>query len=286
MDDVRALVTAQFPQWAHLPVSPVLRQGWDNRTFRLGDELSVRIPSAAGYVAAVAKEDRWLPHLARHLEIPVPVPVALGRPSASTPFPWSVRRWLPGETVASSREVDGRALAIGLGDFLRNLRTVPAEGGPVAGEQTMFRGASPRAYSDGVQRALDLLGDAVDRVSCQRIWSEATTGGEWSGPPVWFHGDVAAGNLLVTAGLLSAVIDFGTCGVGDPACDLVMAWTWFDVEHCGVFREAVGLPDDVWRRARGWALWKALISVAGSPGPDPVDLQWRVLRAVLSDPVA
>lgn len=268
--DVRDLIAAQFPEWAELPVTPVLHQGWDNRTFRLGEELSVRLPSAEGYAAAVAKEDQWLPHLSRHLRLPVPAPVAIGRPTVTFPLPWSVRRWLPGETLAVSTAVDPAEFAVDLAGFLRDLRAVPTEDGPAAGRQSMFRGCHPSAYSDDVRRALDELGDAVDRPACERMWAEAVDGDGWTGAPVWFHGDVAAGNLLVEEGRLSAVIDFGTCGVGDPACDLVMAWTWFDADHRHLFREAVDLPGDVWRRAHGWALWKALISLAGTPAPQEV----------------
>lgn len=279
---VRRLVAAQFPRWAHLPVAPVDRQGWDNRTFRLGDDLVVRLPSAVGYVPGVAKEERCLPPLARHLPLPVPEPVATGRPGAGYPYPWSVRRWLPGDTLEVARDVDRSAVARDLGAFLTALREAPAAGGPAAGRHSSFRGCHPSAYGEEVQDALDVLRARVDTAACRGVWAHALTSA-WPGPPVWFHGDVAVGNLLVAGGRLSAVIDFGTCGVGDPACDLVPAWTWFVGPERQVFREAVGLPDDAWRRARGWALWKALIQLA-RPG-DRHEEQVRVLAAVLADPV-
>ncbi|MEU1688216.1 aminoglycoside phosphotransferase family protein [Micromonospora sp. NPDC005707] len=279
---VRRLVAAQFPRWAHLPVAPVDRQGWDNRTFRLGDDLVVRLPSAEGYVPGVAKEDRCLPELARRLPLPVPEPLAVGAPGAGYPYPWSVRRWLPGDTLEAAGQVDRPAVARDLGAFLTALRRAPAAGGPAAGRHSFFRGCHPSAYGDEVQDALDVLRGRVDTAACRDVWAHALTSA-WPGPPVWFHGDVAVGNLLVAGGRLSAVIDFGTCGVGDPACDLVPAWTWFVGPERQVFREAVGLPDDAWRRARGWALWKALIQLA-RPG-DRHEEQVRVLAAVLADPV-
>ncbi|SCL49050.1 aminoglycoside phosphotransferase family protein [Micromonospora chersina] len=278
---VRRLVAEQFPRWAHLPVAAVARQGWDNRTFRLGEHLVVRLPSAEGYVPGVAKEDRYLPVLARHLPLPVPEPVATGAPGAGYPYPWSVRRWLPGDTLAAAAEVDRPAVARDLGAFLTALRSAPTTGGPAAGRHSCFRGCHPSAYGDEVEQALQVLGGRVDTAACREVWARALTSA-WPVAPVWFHGDVAAGNLLVAQGRLSAVIDFGTCGVGDPACDLVAAWTWFAGAERRVFRESAGLPDDTWRRARGWALWKALITLATDDGDEE---QWRALAAVLVDPV-
>jgi aminoglycoside phosphotransferase (APT) family kinase protein len=281
---VQTLVSEQFPEWSDLAVRPVRRQGWDNRTFRLGDQLAVRLPSAEGYVAAVQKEDRCLPFLAGRLPLPVPEPVAVGRPAAGYPYPWSVRRWLPGDTVEASADVDRIRLARDLGAFLTALREVPARRGPAAGAHSFFRGCHPSVYGDQVQQSLDRLEDLVDAAACQAVWASALTSA-WPDPSTWFHGDVAVGNLLATDGKLSAVIDFGTSGVGDPACDLVIAWNYFAGEEREVFREAVGLPDDAWRRARGWALWKALVSMAGLSSPDPEGTQARVLDQVLDDPV-
>jgi aminoglycoside phosphotransferase (APT) family kinase protein len=276
---VRALVAEQFPQWRELPVTPVPRQGWDNRTFRLGDRLSVRLPSADGYVAAVDKENRWLPVLARHLPLPVPSPVGIGRPSADYPFPWSVRQWLEGDTFQDAPGVDQVRLAEELGAFLTTLRRIPAEG-PVGGQHSFYRGCHPSVYGDQVQQALERLGDSVDGPACRAVWAQAQTSA-WPHPPVWFHGDIAVGNLLVREGRLAAVIDFGTCGVGDPACDLVIAWNTLEGDARRAFHEAAGLDPDTWRRARGWALWKALIMAE----PDPADLWHQVVRRILADPV-
>ncbi|NUS56748.1 MAG: aminoglycoside phosphotransferase family protein [Streptomycetaceae bacterium] len=280
-DLVRTLVRGQFPQWADLPVRPVDRQGWDNRTVRLGEDLSVRLPSAEGYVASVAKEDRWLPALGPHLPLPVPVPAATGRPTADYPFPWSVRRWLPGTTLETAADVDRLGVARDLGAFLTALRRGPASRGPAAGRHSWFRGCPPGVYGNEVEQTLDTLRDTVDVAACRAVWAAAQTS-TWPSAPVWFHGEVAPGNLLTTEGRLSAVIDFGTCGVGDPACDLVMAWTYFTGAERQVFRDAVGLDDAAWRRARGWALWKSLISLAASPAAADHD---RVLAAVLGNPV-
>jgi aminoglycoside phosphotransferase (APT) family kinase protein len=280
---VRRLVVGQFPQWSDLPIGPVDRQGNDNRTFRLGDHLAVRLPSQESYVAGISKEDMFLPLLAEHLAVPVPAPVATGRPAGEYPYPWSVRHWLPGDVLDSDPPLDRPALARDLGAFLRELRRVPASDGPAAGLHSFYRGCHPSVYGDQVQQALLDLGDQVDVAGCRAVWLEAMRSA-WLPEPVWFHGDIAPGNLLTAAGRLSAVIDFGTCGVGDPACDLVIAWTFLSGEERQIFAEAVGLPDDAWARARGWALWKALVTLT-DPGRAEDETQRLTLARVLEEPV-
>ncbi|WP_205326467.1 aminoglycoside phosphotransferase family protein [Glycomyces sp. YM15] len=283
-DLVQRLVADQFPHWAHLPVTPVPKQGWDNRTFRLGTDLSVRLPSSGAYVTAVAKEDRALPGLAAHLPLPVPEPVATGKPSPAFPHPWSIRRWLEGDTLLDAKEVDNARLANDLGTVLAVLRAAPTHGGPAAGGHSFFRGCHPSAYADLVQQSLHLLDGTVDTTACEAVWDQGMRT-VWTGPPVWFHGDIAHGNLLLTGGRLSALIDFGTCGIGDPACDLQIAWTYFTGDDRALFRDAAGLDDGTWARARAWTLWKALIMMSGVSGNDPEGVQARNLAAVLADPV-
>ncbi|GAA1841647.1 aminoglycoside phosphotransferase family protein [Microlunatus capsulatus] len=265
-DLVRRLLTAQLPAWADLPVRPVPADGWDNRTYRLGDELLVRLPSAAGYAAAVAKEDRWLPRLAPRLPLAVPEPVATGGPGAGYAWSWSVRRWIPGRPVQGTTPADPVAFARDLAAFLTALRAVDAADGPAPGAHCFHRGGPPAFYDAEVHAALAALGDQVDADACREVWAAALAS-SWERPPVWFHGDIAPGNLLLDdAGALSAVIDFGTCGVGDPACDLVIAWTLLRGDARAAFRDGVDLDDGTWARARGWALWKALI-VSADGGP-------------------
>ncbi|MER5265141.1 aminoglycoside phosphotransferase family protein [Actinosynnema sp. NPDC002837] len=278
---VRRLIASQFPQWAGLPVTPVEVDGWDNRTYRLGDGMTVRLPTGEGYAPAVEKEHRWLPVLAPSLPVPVPVPLALGAPGAGYPFPWSVRRWLAGRTASPERVEDLVAFAESIAEFLRALQRVDAAEGPRAGAHSFYRGAPPGHYDDGTRRALAVLEGRVDTARAAAVWDDAVNAPGWSRPPVWFHGDIAHGNLLVDGGKLTAVIDFGTSGVGDPACDLVIAWTMFSGESRRAFREAVGLDDATWARARGWALWKALITLAD--GDDRDDGPRRVVAEVLGD---
>ena len=278
---VAELISEQFRHWSTLRIRAVPQQGWDNRTFLLGDDLSVRLPSGEAYAAAVEKEKRALEFLDGKLPVLVPAVMAAGTPSQHYPLPWSVRRWLPGNTIDENSLIDRVSLAVDLGSVLRALRSLPTGAGVSAGRHSFYRGCHPSVYGDQVQIALERLGDDVDAERCREIWLAATTSA-WESEPVWFHGDVSTGNLLTEEGRLSAVIDFGTCGIGDPACDLVIAWTYFDGEARAAFRESVALDDATWQRAQGWALWKALATMSDQSSPDAGRTQQRVLAEVLS----
>lgn len=273
------LVAEQFPQWADLPVVPVAFSGSDNRTFRLGDTMTVRLPSAAAYAGSVEKELTWLPRLAAALPHPIPVPVAAGAPSARYPWPWSIRRWIEGRPAATATVADPVEFAEQLAGFLRALRGVDPTGGPGLGEENFHRGGDLAAYDDETRRATVVLADVVDPVAVTATWEAALTA-RWDGPPVWFHGDVAPGNLLLDdAGRLTAVIDFGQFGVGDPACDLTIAWTLLRDRARETFRQAVAVDGATWARGRGWALWKALSNImAGDAGTYFIEQSYDVLR--------
>jgi aminoglycoside phosphotransferase (APT) family kinase protein len=281
---VKRLLAAQFPQWGELPVTPVEVDGWDNRTYRLGDAMTVRLPTADGYVPAVAKENEWLPRLAPSLPVAVPPILGMGAPGEGYPFPWSVRGWLPGETAAPDRIADLPRFAGAVAEFLLALQSCDPTGGPTAGRHSWYRGASPAHYDDETRRCLAFLDGHVDTARAGAVW-DAALAAEWQGPPVWFHGDIASGNLLVADGELSAVIDFGTSGVGDPACDLVIAWTMFSGDSRETFRRTAGQDDATWARARGWALWKSLLVLTDTLATDPARaaVDRRVIAEVLDD---
>ena len=279
---VERLIAAQFPQWAGLPVRPVEFDGWDNRTYRLGETMVVRLPTALGYVPAVAKESRWLPRLAPCLPVEVPKILAVGTPGEGYPFPWSVRGWIDGEAADRAAIRDEPGFAVSVAEFLLALQGCATSGAPEAGGHSWFRGASPAHYDGETRRCLRVLEGRIDTVAAESVWVAALEA-EYTGEPVWFHGDVSAGNLLVADGKLAAVIDFGTSGVGDPACDLVIAWTMFSGRSREAFRVTVGRDDKMWVRARGWALWKALLGLAGSGGAGIHDASNLRLVAELLD---
>jgi aminoglycoside phosphotransferase (APT) family kinase protein len=210
--------------------------------------------------------------------------LAKGQPGEGYPWHWSVYRWLDGETAAVQRITDLRQFATALAEFLAALQRIDATGGPPAGPHNFYRGGPLTTYDAETRRAIAVLDGRIDTRAASEAW-EAALAATWRGSPVWFHGDVAAGNLLVQRGKLSAVIDFGTSGVGDPACDLAIAWTLFNGESREAFRAALPLDDTTWARGRGWTLWKALIVCAALPGTNPLDAEksWRVIDEVLAD---
>ncbi|MCW2811351.1 MAG: aminoglycoside phosphotransferase family protein [Friedmanniella sp.] len=281
------LVAAQFPRWADLPVRPFVHNGWDNSTFRLGDDLTVRLPNGPWYAQGVAKEQRWLPVLAPQLPLPIPTPVAQGAPGCGYPYAWSIYRWLEGEPARREAVRDLNDLAVALAGFLVALAGVDPADGPEPGEHNFFRGGPLSTYDAETREALVALGSAVPQRAASAVWEDALAA-TWTEAPVWFHGDVAFGNLLVQDGRLAAVIDFGTSGVGDPACDVAIAWTVLRGSSRSAFRSARGVDAATWSRGRGWALWKALITLARDEGHDPgvaVEAR-RVLVEVLADHAA
>jgi aminoglycoside phosphotransferase (APT) family kinase protein len=281
-DLARRLIDAQFPQWAELPIERVAVDGWDNRTFRLGDALSIRLPTGDWYAQQVAKEQRWLPRLAPQLPLPIPAPVAQGEPGEGYPYAWSVYRWLDGEIAERARIDDLPGFASTLAAFLVALRRADATGGPPPGEHNFFRGGPLATYEAEALQAMESLGSEIPRDGVLRAWEDAMST-TWEQAPVWVHGDVSAGNLLVRGGRLAAVLDFGSSGVGDPACDVVIAWTFLDAPSRERFRAGLGLDAATWSRGRGWALWKALITLVGhlEDGTD-ASLPRRDIERVLS----
>jgi aminoglycoside phosphotransferase (APT) family kinase protein len=268
VDVAACLVASQFPQWSRLQIRPVELDGWDNTTFRLGDDMSVRLPSHKRYVAQVDKEHRWLPVLAPQLPLPIPQPIVKGVPGCGFPAPWSIYRWLPGEPAAVTGVTDDERLAGDLGLFLTALQRVRTDGGPPAGAHSFNRGGPVAAWDEQTRATIAELGDEIDRDGALAVW-EAALAAAWNGPDVWVHGDVTGSNLLLRDDRLCGVIDFGCAAVGDPACDLTATWTMFDDASRRRFRSTVRADAGTWARARGWALWKALIDIPGRPPNDP-----------------
>ena len=281
---VRDLVATQFPQWAALPIRPVELDGWDNTTFRLGEDMTVRLPSAEGYAAQVAKEHRWLPRLAPHLPLPIPVPQAMGVPAVGYPWHWSVYQWIEGEPATIEGVAHLPRFAMTLAHFLAALERVDPTDGPPPGPHNFYRGGPLTVYEAETRQAIAALQSEIDTDAATEVW-ETALAATWQGPPVWVHGDVAAGNLLVREGELCAVIDFGSSGVGDPACDTTIAWTLLSGASRAAFRGALPVDDATWARGRGWALWKAAITLAYYLNTDALKAREarRVIEEVLAD---
>ncbi|NGO81282.1 aminoglycoside phosphotransferase family protein [Streptomyces sp. YC504] len=246
---VRRLVDTQFPQWSGLPLTLVDPAGSDHVIHRLGDELSVRLPRQAGVIGQAAKEARWLPRLAPHLPLPVPVPVAVGEPGLGYPWPWAVTRWLDGEVATAETLGDSAEAAVGLAHFLVALQQFTTEGA-----SPDLSGAPLAARDQDTRAAIAETDGVFDAEAMTALWDAALHAPGRQGPPVWFHGDFHTGNLLTVDGRLGAVIDFGGLGVGDPAPDLMIAFTLLSADSRAAFRTALGVDDATWLRGRGWAL--------------------------------
>ena len=281
---VEKLIQEQFPEWAHLEVKPVKLSGHDNRTFHLGDQMSVRLPSDAAYAPQVEKENKWLPILSKELSLPISAPIAKGNPSEEYPWSWSINKWVEGETVTKENVHDLNEFATDLGSFLVALQSIDASNGPIAGAHNFYRGGLISVYDQEARVAIENNKDVFDEALLKHFWNLALRS-TWERKPVWVHGDIAPGTLLVKDGKLSAVIDFGILGVGDPACDAAMAWTFFDKNSRNIFKEILRMDEETWNRARGWALWKALITydankVSNKGGAEE---SHRVIQVIVDD---
>ena len=253
---VRRLLAGQFPQWADLAIERVPSAGTDNALYRLGDELVARLPRIHWAVGGVDKDLRWLPMLAPLLPAAIPVPLAKGAPAEGYPWEWGVYPWLDGENPRVDGIADAESLARDTARFVDALHRVELEGGPPAG-----RGVPLALRDEPTRTAIRDLEGMVATDAVTAAWDDALSVAPWNGPPVWVHGDLAGGNLLLRSGKLAAVIDWGGLGVGDPACDLIVAWNLLPARARSVFRAEVGVDDATWARGRGWALSVALIQL-------------------------
>lgn len=258
---VRRLLDAQFPKWSDTPISVVPSAGTDNAIYRLGEDLAVRLPRIPAATQQVDKEQRWLPELAPALPLAIPFPVANGAPGHGYPWRWSVYRWLPGENTALRSIVDLAQAALALADFLLALQGIDSNGGPPPGEHNFFRGVPLAERDASTRKAIASLQSTIDAEAALETWEAALSVPPWPEPPVWIHGDLAPANLLVEGGQLSAVVDFGGLGVGDPACDLMIAWTLLSGESRASFRSALGVDEATWTRGQGWALSTGVIAL-------------------------
>lgn len=251
---VKKLIEDQFPQWSSLEIKPVKQSGFDNITFHLGDEFSVRLPRLKSFSTQPLREHKWLHKLAPRLSVRIPEVIALGKPSAHYPWHWSVCRWVEGKSFNAFTRQDLQQFAIPLAEFLKELHAIDGEGGLEPGEENFFHGLSPKIHDEKVQKAFEKISNYIDINVTKEIWSRAVNSEIVKGP-VWFHGDMNTGNFIWREGKLAAVIDFGTMGVGDPACDLKIAWTLFDNPARKIFKDHLGYDEAMWDRAKGWALY-------------------------------
>jgi len=278
---VRRLLADQFPRWADLRLERVPSTGTVNAVYRLGDDLAVRLPRIDGGVDDLVREADWLPRLAPGLPLAAPVPLGAGRPAQGYPYPWAVCRWVRGEHAAVHELDDPRMAAVDLARFVAAIRRNDPEGAPPG-----YRGGPLVERDDGVRSAIAQSHGLVDTGAVTAAWDSVLRAPDWDGPPAWSHGDLLPGNLLAADGRLSAVLDFGCMGVGDPACDAMVAWTYLDANTRPAFRAELGVDDAMWARARGWALVFAIVALPyyQQTNPEFAAVAGRTIDQVLADP--
>ncbi len=281
---VQALLADQLPALADRSLTRVEAWGTDHAVFRLGDDLSVRLPKIGWASRQGEKEHRWLAVLAPHLPVEIPVPLALGEPTTAYPFRWSLSPWLSGANPTPDGAVDQVRLAQDLAAFVLALQVVDGAGGPSPSPGQ--RGGPLEPADRFTRRRAGQLRGEVDVDGLLAAWDAGRQARPWDGPPVWVHGDLMDGNLLVLDGHLSGVIDWGGLAVGDPAVDLMLAWSFFDATGRAEYRAALGFVDDeMWLRGRAWATSAAVQALPyyRDTNPDIVARSWRAIRAVLAD---
>jgi aminoglycoside phosphotransferase (APT) family kinase protein len=222
----------------------------------------VRLPNLDRPALTLEKEIHWLPVLAPQLPLAVPEVVARGEPAEDFPFAWAVYSWLDGHPATDGPPADLGQAADDLASFVAALQRLDPNGGPGPGDHNVWRGEPLRRRDESVRSAILELGDAIDGEHVTAAWERALEAPDWDGAPVWIHGDLDARNVLVRDGRLSAAIDWGCLGVGDPACDVMVAWKLLDAETRPGFREALPIDDATWMRACGWALMQGLVAVS------------------------
>ena len=283
-DLVKKLIAEQFPEYAHLPIGSVRKQGHDNRTYRLGNDMLVRMPSAEYYALKVPKEQELLPLLKPYLSIDIPVPIRMGNASHDYPFNFSIYKWLEG-TSANFLKLNDKALesiAIQLAKFLKELHGIVGIDGPSPGKHNGWGGDHVSVYDEGARKQISELSEIIDEYKAMELWEQACKT-KRNKIPVWIHGDFAFGNFLIKDGKLSGVIDFGGMAIGDPASDLVIAWTFLKGKSREIFKQAMDLDSETWLRARGWVLWKATFDLCETEDKNTpeADTQKRIIKDVL-----
>jgi aminoglycoside phosphotransferase (APT) family kinase protein len=252
------LIAEQFPEYAHLSITSVEKQGHDNRTYRLGLDMLIRMPTAKSYALKVPKEQALLPKLAQHLTVSIPVPIKMGVACNDFPYPFSIYKWLEGRSI-NLLVLDNDVLeqiAFDLAKFLKELQSIEDIEGLAPGQHNWWRGDHVSVYDKGAREQIAELSTVIRGADALDLWERACKT-KWGKLPVWVHGDFAIGNMLILNGKLSAIIDFGGIALGDPACDLVIAWTFLKDSARDIFIREMALDEDTWLRAKAWALWKA-----------------------------
>ncbi|MFJ6087162.1 aminoglycoside phosphotransferase family protein [Streptomyces sp. NPDC092369] len=257
-DIVAALIREQFPRWSGETIRRVSSTGTVNAIFRIGNDLSARFPlrlaDASEALAVLEQEARASAELALVSRFPVPEPVALGKPGAGYPMPWSVQTWLPG-TVASDADPSGSdAFAEDLAAFIAALRDAGTRGRVFSGDN---RGGVLAHHDDWMAKCFAESEGLLDVDRLRQVWSHFRELPR-TGADVMSHSDLIPGNVLVEGDRLSGVLDTGGFGAADPALDLVSAWHLLRPGPREVLRRRLACDDLEWERGKAWAFEQAV----------------------------
>lgn len=279
---VRTLLSHQCPQWAHLPLKSITSFATSHAIFRLGDEYVVRLPRIESAAASIHKEYTWVPQLASYLTIPISAPCFQGKPDGSYPWPWLVGKWHEGYNPDFEKGEEYALLAQELAGFLNQLHGIRLTGN----EPIASRGTHVGYLESATRKAIQQLQDEVELTPAIALWEELLRVPSWPQEPVWVHGDLLPVNILVQDNRLGAVIDFADMGLGDPACDLIVAWGLLGASSRKVLRGNLqGLDAAAWERSKGWALSIALIILPYYKNSNPglISIARRMIENVLLD---
>lgn len=280
------LITEQFPEFKNFEITSVKTQGHDNRTYKVGHDFLIRLPTAQRYASSIEKEQIWLPQFAPYISTIIPKPIRLGKPTSYYPYPWSIYTYIKGESAnnVSLQDLNLPIIAEQVAQFLKELAAINTKNGPLPGPNNFYRGGRLDFYYKQTQAALQKLSTYFDVTAYEQLWHQAVQN-RWLCNPVWIHGDMSPGNIIIENKQLKAVIDFSGIAVGEPSCDLVMAWTFFDETSKQIFKENLNYENNIWENGRAWALWKSLITLADmqdlqSPA---AQTQYKILQNIMND---
>ena len=277
---VRKLIESQFPAWASLPIEPVPSMGTDNALFRLGDAIQARLPRIHWAIKNIEKEFMWLPQIAPFISVPITTPLQMGKPIDQYPYAWAIYDWLDGDIPEPGCSACGREFVADLVDFLAQLQNVTLPDSPTAARGT------PLIERDApTRKAISELEGVIDTRLAAQIWDAALAIPYWDRPPVWVHGDLLPGNILIKEGRLSGIIDFSCMGLGDPSCDLIVAWNLLGASDRTLFRELLQVDEGTWRRGQAWALSQSLLILPyyKNTNPDLVAIANYTLGEIFAD---